>query len=76
MDVGLTQALLKLDIAAWFIDPLETFINKGEIVEAFIGQELLAYSDPIGKESLFYWDRHQRGSEAEIDYLIQIKKRK
>ncbi len=73
LDVGLSQALLKLDITPWFIDPLTTFINKGEIVEAFIGQELLAYSDPITKESLFYWNREKRGSEAEIDYLIQLK---
>ncbi|CAN5164023.1 hypothetical protein BH09DEP1_BH09DEP1_4990 [soil metagenome] len=42
LDVGLCQALLKLDITPWFTDPLTTFINKGTIVEAFIGQELLA----------------------------------
>ncbi len=73
LDVGLSQALLKLDIAPWFIDPITTFINKGEIVEAFVGQELLAYADPITKESLFYWRREERGSHAEIDYLVQIK---
>ena len=72
LDVGLSQALLKLDIAPWFIDPLEIFINKGEIVEAFVGQELLAYSDPIAKDELFYWRRDSRGSHAEIDYLVQI----
>jgi hypothetical protein len=71
LDVGLSQALLKLDIAPWFIDPLATFINKGELVEAFVGQELLAYSDPIMKESLFYWHKESRGSSAEVDYLIQ-----
>lgn len=72
LDVGLSQALLKLDITTWFINPLMTFVNKGEIVEAFIGQEILAYSDPINKETLFYWSRETRGSEAEVDYLIQI----
>ncbi len=71
LDVGLSQALLKFDIAPWLIDPLATFINKGELVEAFIGQELLAYSDPIMKESLFYWHKESRGSSAEVDYLIQ-----
>ncbi len=73
LDVGLSQALLKLDITSWFIDPLTVFINKGELVEAFVGQELLAYSDPIAKESLFYWSKETRGSEAEVDYLIQFK---
>lgn len=73
LDVGLSQIVLNLDIAPWFIDPLQAFINKGEIAEAFVGQELLAYSDPIAKEKLFYWHRDTRGSTAELDYLIQIK---
>jgi predicted AAA+ superfamily ATPase len=75
LDVGLSQALLKLDIAPWFVDPLATFVNKGEIVEAFVGQELLAYADPINKESLFYWRRENRSSQAEVDYLIQLQDR-
>jgi predicted AAA+ superfamily ATPase len=73
LDVGLSQALLKLDITPWILDPLDTFVNKGDIVETFIGQELLAYADPIKKESLFYWNNEKRGSEAEMDYLIQLK---
>lgn len=74
LDIGLSQALLKLDLAPWFIDPQHAFINQGALVEAFIGQELLAYADPIRKETLFYWDRDSRASEAEIDYLIQQKR--
>lgn len=73
LDIGLCQALLKFDLAPWFVDPLATFINKGELVEAFVGQEILAYSDPIIKEGLFYWCREKRGSQAEVDYLVQIK---
>lgn len=73
LDVGLSQALLKLDISPWFVDPLKTFINKGEIIEAFVGQEILAYSDPIQKNALFYWCKESRGSEAEVDFLVQIK---
>lgn len=75
LDVGLSQSLLNLDLSSWFLQPAATFINKGEIVEAFIGQELLAYSDPIRKESLYYWQRESRGSSAEVDYLIQVKDR-
>lgn len=73
LDVGLSQALLALDITPWFVDPLAAFVNKGQLVEAFVGQELLAYSDPIKKEALFYWHRESRGSAAEVDYLIQLK---
>lgn len=73
LDVALSQALLNLDITPWFIDPLTTFINKGQIVEAFVGQELLAYADPITKNRLFYWRREERNSQAEVDYLMQLK---
>lgn len=72
LDVGLSQALLSLDIAPWFIDPLVTCVNKGEIVEAFIGQELLVYTDPIKKSTLFYWHKEVHGSTAEVDYLLQL----
>ena len=73
LDFGLSQASLNLDITSWFLDPLTTFINKGEIVEAFVGQEIFAYGDPISKNYLFYWHRAERSSQAEVDYLTQIK---
>jgi predicted AAA+ superfamily ATPase len=72
LDVGLTQAILKLDIVSWLLHPETSFVNSGNIVEAFVGQELLAYSDPISKESLFYWRKQKRGSQAEVDYVIQL----
>jgi len=72
LDVALTQALLKLDIVPWLLNPEKMLINSGQIVEAFVGQELLAYFDPIRKESLFYWRRQKATSQAEIDYLVQI----
>ena len=75
LDVGLSQALLDLDITPWFIEPLQAFVNKGELVEAFVGQEILAYGDPIAKNRLFYWHREARNSQAEVDYLIQIKEK-
>jgi hypothetical protein len=75
LDVALSQAALNLDITPWFINPLTAFINKGEIVEAFVGQELLAYSDPISRNSLYYWRRDNRNSEAEVDYLTQLQEK-
>ena len=47
-------------------------LNKGSLVEAFVGQELLAYSDPYNKNNLYYWHKDAR-NKPEIDYLIQIK---
>jgi uncharacterized protein len=72
MDVGLTQALLKADLTGWFLDPQATFINKGPLVEAFVGNEMLAYADPIGQQMLFYWHRLGRNREAEVDYVVQL----
>jgi predicted AAA+ superfamily ATPase len=73
LDVGLTKALLRYDISTWLLNPLETFVNKGELVEAFVGQELLAYSDPIDRSKLYYWRNVQGDKSAEVDYLIQSR---
>lgn len=71
LDVALSQALLGLDLGFWITNPLEQFINKGNLVEAFIGQEIISYADSIKKEELYYWAREKAGSEAEVDYVIQ-----
>lgn len=71
LDVALAQSLLDLDVAGWFTNPAQEFINKGSLVEAFVGQELLAYDDPHAKKNLYYWNRQARASEAEVDYLMQ-----
>lgn len=73
LDVALAQILLDLDIAGWFTNPQAEFVNKGALVEAFVGQEMLAYDDPHTKKNLYYWHRDSRGSEAEVDYLMQEK---
>ena len=40
-------------------------------IEAFVGQELLAYRQPYKRPMLYYWHKETRGSNAEVDYLIQ-----
>lgn len=71
LDIALSQALLGLDLEAWFLNPMQQFVNKGEIIEAFVGQELLAYANPHAKSQLFYWQRNAPSSSAEVDYLMQ-----
>lgn len=73
LDVGLAQTVLGLDLANWFLNPLTELVNKGAIVESFVGQELLAYTSPERTAELFYWHREIPSSTAEIDYLIQQK---
>ncbi len=71
LDVALCQAILGSDISIWFLKPLQGFENRGNIAEAFIGQELLTYSNPESKAELYFWKRKEKNSSAEIDYLIQ-----
>ncbi len=71
LDVALAQALLGLDATSWLLDPQTGFANKGEITEAFVGQEILAYSAGDLKPQLYFWQRQARSSNAELDYLLQ-----
>ncbi len=71
IDVALAQAILGVKISEWILNPLEAIVNKGALVESFVGQELLGYSYPYMKERLYYWQRQSRGSQAEVDYVIQ-----
>ncbi len=71
LDVGLTQSILNYDLTQRFLNPLAEFVNKGSLVESFVGQELLAYADPYKRQTLFYWRRETRTSQAEVDYVIQ-----
>lgn len=71
IDVALTQTVLSLELGDWILFPEKCLSNKGAIIEAFVGQELLAYANPEKKNYLHYWHRETRASMAEIDYLIQ-----
>ena len=74
-DVGLMQAMLDSDITHWLIDDEHKSIDIGAVTESFVGQEILAYSNPEKRAELFYWAREKRGSSAELDYVISYKKR-
>jgi uncharacterized protein len=70
LDIALAQVVLDVDVAGWFVQPSVEFVNKGAVVEALVGQEMLVYDDSYAKKNLYYWHRQVRGSEAEIDYLL------
>ncbi len=72
LDTGLAQASMGLDLAAWFLQPDQEFINKGSLVEAFAGQEIATYSACDRQQDLYYWHKDSAPNQAEIDYLIQI----
>lgn len=49
-----------------------SLINSGNLAEQFVGQELIAYTKPYERASLYYWEREKKGSEAEVDYVIEV----
>lgn len=73
LDIGLAQAILGLDLKEWFLAPGKAFVNQGNVVEAFVGQEIIAYSHIFQKKDLYYWHRESRTSTAEVDYVMQFK---
>ena len=73
MDIGIAQNLLGLDLPAWFLNPDKDLINRGAIVEAFVGQELLAYASPTAKKDLYFWKRESAAAQSEIDYLYDFQ---
>ena len=72
LDTALCQAILGLDLASWFLNPGMEFANRGKIVEAFIGQEILCYSIPYKRTDLYFW-KGQTHSQAEVDFLYDYK---
>jgi uncharacterized protein len=73
LDVGLAQRIMGADVKPWLLNPTVAIGNAGAATEAFVGQELLAYSQPWAKEELYYWHREARASNAEVDYLLPME---
>jgi len=73
LDVGLAQRIMGADVKPWLLNPPVAIGNAGAAAEAFVGQELLAYSQPWAKEELYYWHREARASNAEVDYLLPME---
>src|SRR6185312_49233 len=48
-----------------------TLINNGGIAEQVVGQLLRTINPTYVEPALYYWLRHEKGSNAEIDYIIQ-----
>ena len=71
LDVGLCSEVLKLSLRT--LEDIEELdvINKGGIAEQVTGQLLRASAPCDDDPALYYWIRAERGSDAEVDYVIQ-----
>jgi predicted AAA+ superfamily ATPase len=70
-DTGILQRFLHLDISQILLGETLEQINKGAIAELFVGLELIKSAPCNYPAQLHYWQREQRGSQAEVDYVIQ-----
>jgi len=65
------QQALKLDISKLLLGETLEQINRGSIAEMFVGLEIVKNQPCNSPAQLFFWQREQRGSQAEVDYLIE-----
>ncbi len=70
LDCGLLSSMLQLgrlaDMAHGFLP-----VNRGALMEQFVGQHLRLMGEPYREENLYYWQR-EHGRRGEIDYLVQF----
>ncbi len=72
LDVGLVQRVSGLE-AALLQAPDLIKLNDGQLAEQVVAQEIMAYQDPFSPSQVYFWARDKRGSQAEIDYVVNIK---
>lgn len=71
-DTGLYQRFLRLDLTELFLNQQQFIqINKGALAELFVGLELIKGAQSNTRYELYYWQREKKGSQSEVDYLIQ-----
>ena len=71
-DTGVMQRFLGLEISKILLGDTLAQVNKGSIAELFVGLEIVKAMPFNQPAHLYFWQREQRGSQAEIDYLVQI----
>jgi predicted AAA+ superfamily ATPase len=70
-DTGVMQRFLGLDISKILLGDTLLQVNKGSIAELFVGLELVKSMPCNQPAQLYYWLREKRGSQAEVDYVVQ-----
>jgi predicted AAA+ superfamily ATPase len=70
LDVGLLAAQSGLSAELLLSKDLMT-VNRGELVEQFVCQELLAVQPVYQQAACYCWVREKTGSMAEVDFVLQ-----
>ena len=67
VDIGLMQRLSHVPVDVEIRHANLLSIYRGKLAEQFVAQELTA----LQNRELYYWAREERGSSAEVDYLLR-----
>jgi uncharacterized protein len=70
-DTGIYHRMLGLDIPSFVISDDLELVNKGALAEIYVGLMLLHTFPNHIKPDLFYWQREKKGSNAEVDYVVE-----
>lgn len=70
-DTGVYQRLVGLDIPAFLVADNTDLVNKGALAEIYAGLMLIQTIPSHLKADSFYWQREAKGSNAEVDYVIE-----
>lgn len=71
IDMGLFQHILGLDMSEFMLSDDFDVVNRGAIAEIYVGLEIKKSASCYSQEELYFWKREERGSLAEVDYLLQ-----
>jgi predicted AAA+ superfamily ATPase len=71
-DTGIFQRFLNLDLSDLFLNTEIALVNKGVIAELYTGLELIKNQPNNQAAALNYWQREKKGSQAEVDYVIEF----
>lgn len=75
LDTGLLQRILNLEISSILSSDDMQVVNRGAIAETFIGTELIKSASCFSPYPLYCWHREKSGSNAEVDYVVQLGNR-
>lgn len=73
LDVGLVNAMMRLDLDILDQEMKNNFNTKGMIAEQFVAQHLAYLDNQTSGPELYYWLRDRGSQKGEIDFIIQNK---
>ncbi|MCK5672905.1 MAG: ATP-binding protein [Spirochaetales bacterium] len=73
-DTGIIFKILGLNMSDILVGDSVDLINKGSIAEIFTCVEIIKSMPSNNKPEIFYWHREKKGSNAEVDFVIQKNK--